>query len=87
MINKMIENYIMNLKKETIYDFGKKNGIYLANDEIDILYNTIKKDWKTIIFKDHEPILMDLKNKLQPDTYSKAKELLLYYKEKYKKYL
>lgn len=86
MYEKLIENYINNkLSKEDIKNFAKKENTEITNDEIDIIYETIKKDWKTI-YKgcndDIYDIFENLKSKLSPKVYEKVLELYNNYKKK-----
>lgn len=79
--------YINKISKEDVYEFGIKNGIKLNNNSLDIIYNYVKNDWRTIIFGDITPIFNDLKNKLDSNTFNKIKNLYFEFKEKYKNYL
>ena len=45
----LIEEYVNRLKKSDITYYAQKQGILLDNEEVDIIYNYIKKDYKTII--------------------------------------
>ena len=57
----IIKQYIDKITKKDVYDFGLKNNITLNNNNLDIIYNCIKKDWKQIVFGDVTPILIKLK--------------------------
>ncbi len=81
-MNKLfIYQYVMNIKKSDIYNFGLKQGIKLDEEELALLDNYIKNDFKKII-DNPERILMDAKNKLKVSTYNKLLELYDTYKEK-----
>ena len=81
-MNKLfIYQYVMNIKKSDIYNFGLKQGIKLDDEELALLDNYIKNDFKKII-DNPERILMDAKNKLKVSTYNKLLELYDTYKEK-----
>ncbi|MCM1371170.1 MAG: hypothetical protein NC181_04720 [Clostridium sp.] len=83
----IIKKYIDNITKSDIYNFGVKNNIILDDKELDIIYYYIKKDWKVIIFGNINPILNELKEKV--NTYKLTKIVKLYneFKEKYKNFL
>lgn len=87
MFKNIIKNYINNLTKEKINTFALDNGIKLKNNEIDIIYKYIKSDWETIIYSNHYIILNKIKDNIDSKVYQKIDELIIFYKEKYKKYL
>lgn len=87
MIYKLIESYVLKLSPSDVDRFAKENGTTLTNDEINIFYNTIKKDWYTIIYEDPTPVFKEIKPKLNPQTYKKAEELFFYFKQKYQRFL
>ena len=82
MIYKLIENCISKLKPSDVEKFAKENGINLTSSETDVLYNTIKKNWYTIIYEDSTPIFIDIKTKLKDEIYISAIEELETAKEK-----
>lgn len=87
MFNRMIIKYINNLKKEDIIEFSKSENINLNDKEIDIIYNTIKKDYKILLYGNSDDIFNNLKDKINNDSYNKIKKLYEFYKNKYKNYL
>ncbi len=87
MIERLIANYVSKLKKQDVIQFALKNDINLKDDEVNIVYGTIQKYWKEIIFEDHERILQKIKGKMNNNTYQKIEELIILYKEKYHSYL
>ena len=46
----MITEYINKLKKEDINNYAQKQGIKLDKEELDIVYNYIKTNYKNIIY-------------------------------------
>lgn len=78
----LIEEYISRIKKEDIYRFALKQGITLDYDEIEIIYNYIKKDYKKIIYGNSEDILLDAKKQMKPNTYKKMEEFYFKFKNK-----
>ena len=76
----MITEYINKLKKEDINNYAQKQGIKLDKEELDIVYNYIKTNYKNIIYYLIEKTLSEIKYKVKPLTYSKIEELITKYK-------
>ena len=87
MINRLIEQYVNRMTKDDILKFATKNGIELNDKELKIIYNHIKKDWKTIVYGNPREILDDIKMNSDDITYNKIENLYINFKEKYKDYL
>jgi hypothetical protein len=83
----LIKNYISKITKEDINKFAKKHNIELTNEELKLVEQYIKNDWKTIIYGNPKPILDSLKEKLNQETYQKIENLYIEFKDKYKHYL
>ena len=75
------------ITKKDVYDFGLKNNITLNNNNLDIIYNCIKKDWKQIVFGDVTPIFNKLSFEIDENNLNKIKNLYYFFKEKYKNFL
>lgn len=78
----LIQEYVNRLKKDDITSFALKQGIILDNEEIDIVYNYIKNNYKTIIYGNPKEILQEIKNKVKPLTYNKIENLYIRFKDK-----
>ena len=76
----MITEYINKLKKEDINNYAQKQGIKLDKEELDIVYNYIKTNYKNIIYYTIEKTLSEIKYKVKPLTYIKIEELITKYK-------
>ena len=76
----MITEYINKLKKEDINNYAQKQGIKLDKEELDIVYNYIKTNYKNIIYYPIEKTLSEIKYKVNPLTYTKIEELITKYK-------
>ncbi len=87
MIQKMIENKINNLTLNDLKILASNNNVDLNNQELNYLYNKIKKDWHTFLYNDPNPILTDIKNNINSNSYNKLLELYYYYKNRYQNYL
>lgn len=82
MMEKMINSYVNKLTKNDILKFADKNNITLTNDEIDIIFNTIKKDWQDLL---HNPnkVFNNIKSKVSLNTYNN----IIYFYDLYSKKL
>ena len=76
----MITEYINKLKKEDINNYAQKQGIKLDKEELDIVYNYIKTNYKNIIYYPIEKTLSEIKYKVKQLTYTKIEELITKYK-------
>ena len=82
----IVKNYINLLNTQKLKEFGLKNNIYLTDYELEYLLDLIKNNFEDIL-KDDKKYLEEIKNNINPLEYQKLKDLYLYYKNKYKKYL
>ena len=82
MMEKMINSYVNKLTKNDIIKFADKNNITLTKDEIDIIFNTIKKDWQALL---HNPnkVFNNIKSKVSLNTYNN----IIYFYDLYSKKL
>ena len=87
MIKKIINNKINNLTLEELKKLAINNNIILNNQELNYIYNIIKKDWNNFLYKDPNPILQNIKNNINQESYNKLYTLYIYYKNKYQNYL
>lgn len=78
----LIGEYVKRLTKEDITKFAYKQGITLKDKELNIIFNTIKENYKTLIYGNARNILDDLKDKVEPLTYNKIITLYKEFKEK-----
>lgn len=83
MNNFLISEYVKRITKDDINKFALKQGVSLTKDELDIIYNYVKKDYKTVIYGNPRVILDELKIKVRPLTYNKIESLY----EQFKGYL
>lgn len=82
MYDYIIEEYIKKITKEDIINFASKKKVTLTNDELDIIYDYLKKYWKTFYKGNPSELLEELSHKINPDTFSKIKELYIEFKNK-----
>lgn len=80
MFNKLvIYDYIKKIKKEDIFNYGIRQGIEINNNDIDIIYDYINNRYNDII-DNTDSILLEVKDKLNINTYNKLLELYDKYK-------
>ncbi len=87
MLKHYIEKYVNNMSINDVIEFGSKNGVSLTDMEAKIIFDTIKSDWETIVFSDHNIVLNKVRSNLSTDLCSKINDLIITYKEKYKQLL
>ena len=83
MKEKLINEYVNRMSIEDVNKFAIKNGIELKNEELNLIYNYIKTDWRTIVFGNPRNILDDLKNQLDSKAYAKIEALYMFFKDRY----
>lgn len=71
----LLEQYVNRLTKEDVNKFAIKEGVTLEEYELDIIYNNIKQNYKTILFGNVRSILEEIKKEVKPFTYSKIENL------------
>ncbi len=74
MYLEFIKKCINNLKKDDIKTYAINNKIELENNELELIYNTIKVRWKEI-YDDGIKVINEYKNQLKESTYKKLLEL------------
>lgn len=78
----LIEDYVRRLNISDVERFALKQGIVLDTEELNVVYEYIKKNYKTIIYGNPRDILIEIKNKVKPITYSKIENLYIKFKDK-----
>ena len=68
MKERFIQNYVDKITKDDIALFARSKGIVLETKELDILYDTLKKEWKKMLYENPTPVFKDLKTKLNETT-------------------
>ncbi|HIS91215.1 MAG TPA: hypothetical protein IAC20_06150 [Candidatus Faecisoma merdavium] len=87
MKEKLISEYISKITMEDINNFALKNGINLNDKELEIIYNHVKNNWRTIIYGNPREILDDLKENINNISYQKIESLYVYFKNRYSNFL
>ena len=78
----LIEDYVKRLQLNDVERFALKQGIVFDNEELNVVYKYIKKEYKTIIYGNPRDILLEIRNKVKPLTYSKIENLYEKFKDK-----
>ena len=87
MKDKLIKNYINKLKKEDISVFATNNNITLNDTELSVIYDTVKNDYESLLYGNHDKVFNQLKIKVSSDNYDKIINLFFEYKKKYAQFL
>ena len=78
----LVGEYVKRLTKEDIIKFAESQGIILEDNELDTIYEYIKKYYKTVIYGNARSVLDELKEKVRPLTYQKIETLYTQFKDK-----
>ena len=79
----LIYEYINRLRRDDIVKFCNIKGIKLQDDELDIIYNCIKNDYKRF-FSNQMEVLSEIKTKISDNTFKEIMKLYDKYKDKIK---
>lgn len=82
----LIKNYMDLLTIEKLNEFAIKNDIHLNSTELEFIFNMVKQNWQDIL-KDETKYLNELQKNINPTDFNKIKNLVIYYKNRYKGYL
>jgi hypothetical protein len=78
----LLQIYIERLTKNDINDFAITQGISLNNEELDVIYDYLKKHWRTFYYGNPKSLLEELRNKLSEEAYCKIEALYMQTKDK-----
>ena len=87
MTELLIKQYVSRMTFKDIDDFAKQYGLVLKNNDVEIIYDYIQREWRTFLYGNPRRILDELKQKLDPLTYNKIEQLYIHFKDKYQNYL
>lgn len=82
MYRSLIRPWIENLKKEEFIKYLKQYNFWKSNEETDILYQFLKKDWEKI-YDGNIEIFEQIKKQVSEDTYQNLYNLYISTKKKY----
>lgn len=77
-----VYEYVRRMTKRDLETFALREGIVLDNNELSILYDYIKTNYKKIIDDDSENTLKEVKSMVKSKTYDKILALYDKFKEK-----
>ena len=80
--NKLIEKTVSNLTTKDLETFAKKNNLSYTNDELIIIYQFIKYNYKELLNQNIK-VFEKIKDKINPNLYKKLLVLYIEYKQKY----
>ena len=80
MYENIIKNYVDKLTKEDIINYSKKEGIFLNDNEINVIYDEIKNNWKQL-YNGNTRVITNLENKINNKAYNKLIDLYNTYKK------
>ncbi|MNE81191.1 hypothetical protein D3C80_1778210 [compost metagenome] len=87
MRERLIGEFINRMTYQDIDTFATKHGIVLNEDEIALIYRSVKENWRTILYGNPRPILDSLQTQIDPLTFQKLESLFVYFKSKYQSFL
>lgn len=83
----LISRYVSKMTKEDVNNFAVSKNVYLNSEELDFVYDFVKKNWEQVI---KNPKLLNLdryKNRFSPENFEKIKKLFNEYSARYQAYL
>lgn len=81
MYYNLIKNYILKMSKNDIKDYAYKEGIILNENELEIIYNTIKNKWELLYYNKPNNIFEELKSNIRNEVYQKIINIYNNYKD------
>ena len=78
----LIEDYVKRLNIGDVEKFALKQGIVLDKEELSIVYEYIRKNYRTFIYGNPKDILIEIKGRVKPLTYTKIENLYMKFKDK-----
>ena len=82
----LLKNYIEKLTLDEIRQFGIKNGINISDEEYKFILDLVQGNFEDMLINEDKYLNM-IEDKINPEEFTKIKNLYLKYKEKYKGYL
>ena len=79
----LLEKYIDKITKEDINNFALSKGVMVSEHDLDVIYNYVKRDYKTFVYGNQRAILDKLKEEVELGTYNQIELLFLQYKDKF----
>ncbi len=86
-MNNLISLYINKLSLNDIFSFASKNNISLSNEEAIFILDFIKKNWQEVLSNPDFLEIEQYKSRFSEENFLKIKKLIIFYRNKYSKYL
>ncbi|MCM1052726.1 MAG: hypothetical protein NC483_01940 [Ruminococcus sp.] len=83
----LIKRYMANLTKDDINNFATSKNVVLNTEELDFIFEFVKKNWEQVL---NNPKLLNLdryKNRFNEENFIKIKKLFNEYSAKYQNFL
>ena len=83
----LIKAYIGKMTIQDVNNFAVSKNIFLSPEELQFVYDFIRKNWEQVI---RNPKLLNLdryKDKFSPDNFVKIKKLFMEYSSRYSSFL
>lgn len=83
----LILRFMNKLTKEDVNNFAISKNVNLSSEELDFVYDFVKKNWEQVI---KNPGLLNIdryKDRFSPENFVKIKKLILEYSSKYQEFL
>lgn len=87
MLYHLVGRYMTNLSKEQVSSFAVSKGANLSEEELEFVYEFIKKNWEQVL---KNPSLLNLEryqDRFSSENFSKIKQLFQEYSSKYQAFL
>lgn len=79
----LVESTINKLSLNDIFTFASKSNIKLSNEEAQFILSFLRSNWYSLLKNQDISILDKYKDNFSPENFSKIKDNLLLYKNKY----
>ena len=83
MYEYFVGEYLRKMKVDDILNYAKKNNLVISESDAIILLSYAKRYYKDLMNGNPEPILKEIKIKINPDTYKVAYKMYIEAKMKY----
>lgn len=86
-MHNLISLYINKLSLNDVFNFASKNNITLNNEEAIFILDFIKKNWQEALANPDSLKIDQYKSRFSEENFNKIKKLIIFYRNKYAKYL
>lgn len=86
-MDRLVQDYINRLTITDLEKFALSNGITLNEFELNLIFDNVKNNWRTVIYGNPRGVLDELKSKVNPVQYQKIENLYIQFKNRYSNFL